>query len=355
MGGVSHTKESFIIVSKAIHNDKYDYSQMGEYQGVGVKHKFICPVHGEFWQLPQYHLKGCDCRKCGWEKTRIGMPEFYKRAKKFHGDKYGYDKVKFTTVSDMVTITCPIHGDFIQRVDGHVIAGYGCDACSKEANKIGKPELLKRFRAIHGQYYNYKLFKTYKDIDDKIKIICPKHGIFTQGILDHCRGTGCQKCNASHGERKVIRFLELNKIDFIREYKISGYNYRYDFYIPKLNILIEYDGQYHVAPQPVYDPRMSLEERIERDRVKTELASKRKYNLLRISYLKYKTMDMVIIDYISKLYPYYHESTFYKNVDSFTSALPTINADSYLTKNKLKKLQFQIALRYNLKNISPLN
>ena len=40
--------------------------------------------------------------------------------------------------------------------------------------------------------------------------------------------------------------------------------------------------------------------------------------------------------------------------ESFKEALPTINADKYLTKDKLKKLQFQIALRYNLKNISQL-
>ena len=131
--------------------------------------------------------------------------------------------------------------------------------------------------------------------------------------------------------------------------------YELDIYIPELNIIIEYDGQIHEGSHPIFNNTMPLEDRIKRDRVKTRLAFKRGYNLLRINYREYKTMDIVMINYISKLYPYYYESTFYKNVDSFTLALPTINADSYLTKNKLKKLQFQIALRYNLKKISPLN
>ena len=56
-------KESFIIKSKNIHGDKYNYDKV-EYKNEHTKVCIICPKHGEFWQLPMNHLKGFGCFKC---------------------------------------------------------------------------------------------------------------------------------------------------------------------------------------------------------------------------------------------------------------------------------------------------
>ena len=54
------TKENFIERAKNVHGDKYDYSKV-EYKNARTKVCIICPIHGEFWQVPSSHLKGIGC------------------------------------------------------------------------------------------------------------------------------------------------------------------------------------------------------------------------------------------------------------------------------------------------------
>ena len=58
-----HDTKSFIEESKKIHKDKYDYSEV-KYVDSHTKVTLLCPIHGEFKQMPYTHLKGCGCQKC---------------------------------------------------------------------------------------------------------------------------------------------------------------------------------------------------------------------------------------------------------------------------------------------------
>ena len=66
---VRKTTEQFIADAKAVHDNKYDYSKV-QYQGNKIKVCIICPIHGEFWQIPNNHIKGCGCFKCGSETRK---------------------------------------------------------------------------------------------------------------------------------------------------------------------------------------------------------------------------------------------------------------------------------------------
>ena len=48
------------------------------------------------------------------------------------------------------------------------------------------------------------------------------------------------------------RFFEENNVEFMVEYPVvnpkTGHNLRFDFFLPKQNIFIEYDGQQHFEP-----------------------------------------------------------------------------------------------------------
>lgn len=63
---------AFIIKSKNIHNNKYDYSKT-QYINSVKKVIIICPVHGEFQQTPVSHLQGHSCFTCtertGWKRN----------------------------------------------------------------------------------------------------------------------------------------------------------------------------------------------------------------------------------------------------------------------------------------------
>ena len=71
---MKYNTESFIQKAKEIHSDKYDYSKV-EYIGSQTKICIICPKHGEFWQRPADHLRGCGCWKCGGKKSQRAPSE----------------------------------------------------------------------------------------------------------------------------------------------------------------------------------------------------------------------------------------------------------------------------------------
>ena len=123
--------EDFIKKSKIIHGDKYDYSKV-EYIDNKSKVCIICPKHGEFWQVPNYHLQGCGCTKCGNEKIsnlkKHNMENVVKNFNKIHDNKYDYSKVYYIGNSEKVCIICPKHGEFWQTPHDH-LEGHGCPKC----------------------------------------------------------------------------------------------------------------------------------------------------------------------------------------------------------------------------------
>jgi very-short-patch-repair endonuclease len=59
------TENTILAFEVAIkkHGDKYDYSNV-KYIGVYDPVEIICPIHGSFYQRPNYHLNGHGCQKC---------------------------------------------------------------------------------------------------------------------------------------------------------------------------------------------------------------------------------------------------------------------------------------------------
>ena len=86
----------FIEKAKQVHGDKYDYSKV-KYINCSTKVCIICPIHGEFWQEPSSHLRGCSCRRCSLEqksnKQRLTIEQFIERSNKLYNNKYDYSKV----------------------------------------------------------------------------------------------------------------------------------------------------------------------------------------------------------------------------------------------------------------------
>ena len=185
----------FIEKAKKIHGDKYDYSKV-EYKGSKHKICIICPIHGEFWQTPNMHLRGNGCPRCAKmtiiaKKTRT-TELFIEKAIKVHGDKYDYSKVEYKHNKKEVCIICPKHGEFWQKPIYH-LNGHGCQKCNK-SNKLTKELFIEKAIKIHGDKYDYSKVE-YKNNSTKVCIICPKHGEFWQTPNEHLLGHGCKKCS----------------------------------------------------------------------------------------------------------------------------------------------------------------
>lgn len=128
------------IISKFIekHGSKYDYSKVS-YTKMHDKVCIVCPIHGEFWQTPSKHLLGQGCPKCSAEKrgklSTMTTEDFINRGNVIHKGKYDYSKTEYTGTYNSLTITCPIHGDFIQRANDH-LNGHGCPHCGNNISKV---------------------------------------------------------------------------------------------------------------------------------------------------------------------------------------------------------------------------
>ena len=283
------TTEQFIKEAKKIHGDRYDYSKV-EYVNTHTKVCIICHEHGEFMQVPQSHLKGCGCSKCG--RIYVGKllsknDSFVKTAKNKYGDRYDYSKVEYVNAHTKVCMICPKHGEFYITPNDHLKGNGGCGLCKKETisnlHKSNTKEFIEKSKKVHGNKYDYSKVN-YINSHSMVKIICPKHGEFELIAYAHLNGQGCKKCKMSVLENEVFQLLLKENFDF--KYDVRNLDFlnglTLDFYLPKYNLGIECQGIQHFK-----DSRMlKCEKVIERDKIKRKLCEENGITLLYYSNLK---------------------------------------------------------------------
>lgn len=129
--------------------------------------------------------------------------EFIKKAVSIHGDKYNYSRVRYINSSTKVEIICPIHGSFWQTPNMHIgCHKRGCPSCGG-TKKMTIKEFVEKARKIHSDKYDYSLVE-YKNNKAKVKLICPKHGLFEITPNQHLRGDGCPACWEQRRRKGVL-------------------------------------------------------------------------------------------------------------------------------------------------------
>lgn len=234
------TLREFISKAKAVHGDKYDYSQT-VYTNMKTKLAVICRVHGVFEQLPTNHIYGgFNCPKCA-PSAKQNIEIFIKRAKLVHGDKYDYSRTIYHGADSDLVINCLIHGEFTQRAIGH-LNGSGCHKCA--LIRSDTKSFIEKARLIHGEKYNYS--KTdYKKTREKIIIICPTHGEFLQKPMEHLKGFGCIDCGGS----KLLttdKFIQKAKSIHGEKYDYSKADYKNTK--TKITIICPIHGEFTQRP-----------------------------------------------------------------------------------------------------------
>jgi very-short-patch-repair endonuclease len=287
--GIKYTNEEFINKSNKIHNNKFNY-ELVKYINAHTKIKLICSVHGIFEQLPYQHLNGHGCKKCADKENgknkRKGKNKFIEESKKIHHNKYDYSLINYMNAHTKIKIICKEHGIFEQTPSAHTNNKQGCPICANNI-KLTIEQFIEKSIISHNNKYNYSL-ANYIDNRTKIKIICPIHGEFEQRPTDHMRGIGCQICQDSKGEKTIKEFLNNKNIEYINQKKFDGCKYKrnlkFDFYLPKYNIVIEYDGQQHYTTYRFEKNTDKLKIRQLRDEIKTEYCKNNNIQLIRIKY-----------------------------------------------------------------------
>lgn len=216
-----YTTETFIKKSNDIHNYKYDYTKT-IFTNIKNKVIIICKLHGEFTQTADGHIRGRNCPNCN-KSIKLTKNIFITKSQQTHGDLYDYNNVNYINSIIKVEILCPTHGAFNMRPSYH-IQGYGCPKCSKNVFAYTQETFIEKATKIHNNTYDYSKV-IYTKINDKIIIICKKHGDFNQTASNHInQKNGCPKCKNTRNSN-TDEFLIKAKLVWKDLYDLSKINY----------------------------------------------------------------------------------------------------------------------------------
>lgn len=266
------TTEDFIIRSKEIYGNIFDYSET-EYINHSTKIKIICPEHGiigrnHSGQTPTMHYKGKGCFYCARKQSGLKKAStsdiFIKKAKDIHGGLYDYSEVEYKNKRNKVMIKCKKHDIYLGKNENGVLPsshlqGHGCSKCQIENLVQNKPNVKEFFIKAKKVHPHIDVSMTiYKTAKIPIEICCPKHNKVTfctpNAFLRS--PSGCPQCsfdNTHVGYNETTYFKpylkKLIQHEIIPQYFVpiikTPARYCVDFYIPSLNICIEYDEDYH--------------------------------------------------------------------------------------------------------------
>ena len=198
----------------------------------------------------------------------------------------------YTGNTQKIEVICKENGHLSSKAIRHLLNNnVGCPYCSK-VKKYSTEEWIKICQLKHNNKYDYSQ-SIYISSKIHTKILCKEHGVFFQMPFLHLAGAGCKKCNKSIGECLIDEILLENKIDYVPQKTFEGLknknNLYFDFFIPKYNLCIEFDGLQHNACYDWFGGKAGLEERQNRDNIKNKYCEKNNLKLLRIShFINYK-------------------------------------------------------------------
>ena len=288
------TIKELLDKSNKIHNYKYVYN-FDNYKSLRDKVLIKCPIHGYFPQIMSDHLSGSGCPSCAIEKNsknkRNDIVNLIDRANKIHNNSYDYSNLTdHISMHDKVDIKCSRHGIFNISLHSHINKKRGCKDCAIDRVTDTKDKFVEKANKIHNNKYDYSKV-IYKTSRKKVEIICPmpNHGSFLQKPNDHIHSkAGCPICKESKGERFISILLHKYNIEYVPQKYFDDLKYKgllyFDFYLPELNVCIEYDGEQHFKSILYWGGDDSFKLIQQRDNLKKEYCKLNNIPLLRLTY-----------------------------------------------------------------------
>ena len=232
------TQEEFIKECQKKFGDRYSYDKV-VFVTMTTNVIITCKKHGDFEVTPYHFLHGEGCKTCTREnigiKQRSNTESFVEKAKKVHGDKYDYSKVKYIKKNIPVEIVCKKHNSFWQTPNNH-LCGAGCPHCLRS---LGEERISDFLKQNNIPFVSQKTFKNDNDICENLK-------------------------------------------------------FRVDFYIASENVIIEYNGQQHYQKDHFFSSSRSYEKQIKRDSSLRKFCKDHSIHLIEIPYWEYEKINSIL-------------------------------------------------------------
>jgi very-short-patch-repair endonuclease len=237
--------------------------------------------------------------------NKMTQDQFIKKAQEIHKDengnpKYDYSLVNYVNSSTPVEIICPKHNIIFKQIPSKHLQGQGCrlhylESKSKYSDEDLTLEALKykttaEFKKASFPYYNAAI-KRGPDFYDKItshfvpeKESTGENKIAKILVKHNLIDSKCEKSKKCDNREKTF--------DDCINTKTGRYcrKLRFDFFLPNIDTIIEYDGEQHFKPSTKFGGG-KFETTLENDQIKNEYCLENGIKLIRVHY-KYPFKDM---------------------------------------------------------------
>lgn len=298
--------EKFLVKAKDLSN------------GSKEKIKITCDYCGEDYVTSYYNYNNHKDKTKDVCSSKCRALKQYDSSKNQRA-KYQFDKVKvicemydyelltnedeYTTVEMDIKFVCKKHGLQTMML-GNMIHGHKCICCSYEERANNLKHSVEHVQSVIESYNNNKLLNPedyVNSLEKNLKILCGSCGKTYTTSFDAYTAQNKQKnkcfscsCKESKGESRIREFLEYNNILFEQEAVFADCKdikcLPFDFYLPKYNLIIEFDGQHHYFEVGFGN----YETTKKHDEIKNKYCKDNGINLLRIPYWEGNDIEKII-------------------------------------------------------------
>lgn len=211
---------------------------------------------------------------------------------------------KYVKTKAPIECECKVCGNIWTTMAGNLQAGRGCPVCGLKARndskRLNNDIFLQRLKENE---LPYTPLEEYKGNHTKILMRCNNCGESWMATPHNLQsGFGCPHCRASKGEEKIRKFLKEHDIEYQEQCTFEGCKTTrllpFDFYLPKLNMCIEFDGLQHFKPVSFSSDKTNVEESFKqlqkRDGIKNKYCEENGIKLLRIPYYDIDDIENIL-------------------------------------------------------------
>lgn len=263
-----------------ITNDEFDlrlkdlnFKRIDSYVDTKTSIKFECLTCGQVKKVKPKEIK---------QKLKCSCLEDHKDYTNFISNKNIIPLEKYLNIRTAINHRClTCNTDFKSTPKSVKNSKWGCPSCSgKKFNKEAYiKKLPKDIILLQDNYIGTDKKHLHKCLT------CNNTWNTKPNYILHMN-TGCPYCASSKGEKEISLFLDSIDLEYIKEYKVNigDKTYKFDFFIPNLDIFIEYDGIHHFEPIDYFGGEESYEKIILYDSIKNNWCEQNDFSLIRISY-----------------------------------------------------------------------
>lgn len=302
------TSENFRKEFQEVACDEYELLE--EYKNARTKIRILHKKCGvEFKRFPNDFIRNPSCPECNmYTKSynrRKTKEDILLEIKLRFNDEYIWISGEYLNKESKLRLKHNVCStEFEVRYHDFINKRSRCPLCMnaklRKLHLKSSEEFQKEFSELAKD--EYKLLSPYKKSNEKIKIQhieCGNSWMCTPN--NFLRGSRCPYCSKSKGEIKIKEILEFLGIEFYQEYKFEDCKYKaclpFDFYLPKYNMCIEYDGEFHYKETTLGN---DLNEQKIRDKIKTHYCINKKVKLLRIPYWEFNNIEKILLNKLNK-------------------------------------------------------